>query len=135
MKYLYIIKELTFVAGIVQRLVCKPSKLEMRVRFPLPAPRLGVRRSWRAGADCKSVGLSLSWFESSHSHQKITHPCGGCFFGGLVWRQNRAGSTTLSARTSVCAVRAVQVPRRHAVPRESATPTKTQTDRMVGLCL
>ena len=28
-----------FVAGIVQRLVCKPSKLEMRVRFPLPAPK------------------------------------------------------------------------------------------------
>lgn len=30
---------------------------------------LGVRRSWRAGADCKSVGLSLRWFESTHSHQ------------------------------------------------------------------
>ena len=23
-----------------------------------------MRRSWRAGADCKSVGLSLRWFES-----------------------------------------------------------------------
>ena len=27
------------VASIVQRLECKPSKLEMRVRFPLLAPR------------------------------------------------------------------------------------------------
>ena len=48
------------VASIVQRLECKPSKLEMRVRFPLLAPRivakvLGARRSRRAGADCKSV--------------------------------------------------------------------------------
>ena len=32
---------------------------------------MGVRRSWRAGADCKSVGLSLRWFESTHSHQNI----------------------------------------------------------------
>ena len=30
---------------------------------------LGVRRSWRAGADCKSVVLRLRWFESTHSHQ------------------------------------------------------------------
>ena len=30
-----------------------------------------MRRSWRAGADCKSVGLSLRWFESTHSHQNI----------------------------------------------------------------
>ena len=28
-----------FVASIVQRLECKPSKLEMRVRFPLLAPQ------------------------------------------------------------------------------------------------
>ena len=60
----------------------------MRVRVPLPAPPfasamlrvaghkkvLGVRRSWRAGADCKSVGLSLRWFESTHSHQKHKPP-------------------------------------------------------------
>ena len=31
-----------FVASIVQRLECKPSKLEMRVRFPLLAPRILV---------------------------------------------------------------------------------------------
>ena len=94
---------LTDIAGIVQGLVRKPSKLDVRVRVPLPAPSvfagakprqagwgqakrnaadlpngkdglsvkkvLGVRRSWRAGADCKSVGLSLRWFESTHSHQ------------------------------------------------------------------
>ena len=40
------------------------------VRFPAARTKgLGVRRSWRAGADCKSVGLSLRWFESTHSHQ------------------------------------------------------------------
>lgn len=39
-----------------------------------------MRRSWRAGADCKSVGLSLRWFESTHSHQNKKHPPnGGCF--------------------------------------------------------
>lgn len=51
---------------------------EARDENPLPTEafgaggrntRLGVRRSWRAGADCKSVGLSLRWFESTHSHQ------------------------------------------------------------------
>ena len=51
----------------------------MRVRFPLPAPRLGVRRSWRAGADCKSVGLSLRWFESTHSHQEMPTKYGRFF--------------------------------------------------------
>lgn len=30
---------------------------------------LGARRSWRAGADCKSVVLRLRWFESTGSHQ------------------------------------------------------------------
>lgn len=53
---------------------------EARAENPLPTEafgaggrntRLGVRRSWRAGADCKSVGLSLRWFESTHSHQNI----------------------------------------------------------------
>ena len=39
----------------------------------------GVRRSWRAGADCKSVGLSLSWFESSHSHQEMPTKYGRFF--------------------------------------------------------
>ena len=40
---------------------------------------LGVRRSWRAGADCKSVVLRLRWFESTHSHQNKKHPLTGCF--------------------------------------------------------
>ena len=29
---------------------------------------MGVRRSWRAGADCNSVALSLNRFESYHPH-------------------------------------------------------------------
>lgn len=30
---------------------------------------LGKRRSWRVAADCKSVALGLSWFESILPHQ------------------------------------------------------------------
>ncbi len=38
-----------------------------------------MRRSWRAGADCKSVGLSLRWFESTHSHQEMPTKYGRFF--------------------------------------------------------
>ena len=31
---------------------------------------MGDRRSWRVGADCKSVALPLSWFDSIITHQK-----------------------------------------------------------------
>ncbi len=30
---------------------------------------MGERRSWRVAADCKSVALRLSWFESILTHQ------------------------------------------------------------------
>ena len=39
---------LKLVASIVQRLECKPSKLEMRVRFPLLAPRIFTEAQARA---------------------------------------------------------------------------------------
>ena len=115
MNFLGIMNGLWNFAGIVQRLVCKPSKLEMRVRFPLPAPPfakgfgwqatnfrqivktgengvLGVRRSWRAGADCKSVVLRLRWFESTHSHQnkKCTQRVRFLFCGCGLWIETQA---------------------------------------------
>lgn len=105
----------------------------MRVRFPLPAPgiftvakagaenslsrrretmpdkqRLGVRRSWRAGADCKSVGLSLSWFESSHSHQNKNTRASGVFILvkcgiGFESRNHLIAGLTMSCCVSRCA--------------------------------
>ncbi len=52
----------------------------------------GVRRSWRAGADCKSVGLCLSWFESSHSHQKSNR-----LYAGFIFVASAEGRTTGSS--------------------------------------
>lgn len=55
-----------------------------------------MRRSWRAGADCKSVGLSLRWFESTHSHQnkKCTQRVYFLFCNvGWVDAQERHGTT------------------------------------------
>lgn len=105
----------------------------MRVRFPLPAPRiftaakaraenslsrrritkpdkqrLGVRRSWRAGADCKSVGLSLSWFESSHSHQNKNTRVSGVFILvkcgiGFESRNHLIAGSTMSCCVARCA--------------------------------
>ena len=48
MNFLGIMNGLWNFAGIVQRLVCKPSKLEMRVRFPLPAPHFARCFVWQA---------------------------------------------------------------------------------------
>ena len=33
--------------------------------------RMGARRSWRDGADCKSVALLLNRFESYHPHNRV----------------------------------------------------------------
>ncbi|GEM_PF-2203109 len=130
----------------------------MRVRFPLPAPRifttakaraenslsrrritkpdkqrLGVRRSWRAGADCKSVGLSLSWFESSHSHQNKNTRRAGVFIlvicgVELEARNHLIAGSTMSCCVARCVRRGTQhtnAPQSHAPvwARESATPT------------
>ncbi len=116
----------------------------MRVRFPLLAPRifteaqaraensvpriciskdgqnvLGVRRSWRAGADCKSVVLRLRWFESTHSHQKHKPTKWSVFVFAVVWfSKNPFGST--SSRFHKCnAVKSLRLPHsRHIVPSE-----------------
>jgi hypothetical protein len=47
------------------------SRLLMRYnyRHREEALYLGERRSWRVAADCKSVVLRLSWFESILTHQ------------------------------------------------------------------
>lgn len=101
----------------------------MRVRFPLLAPRLGVRRSWRAGADCKSVVLRLRWFESTHSHQKIQPPLRWFYFlSGLVYgirpyKQSLFGSTTSRFRKH-STPKSLRLPRRHIVSREPPSPTK-----------
>lgn len=36
---------------------------------------LGTRRSWRVGADCKSVAFWLSRFESYRAHKKALFIC------------------------------------------------------------
>ena len=55
---------------------------------------LGVRRSWRAGADCKSVVLRLRWFESTHSHQNKKWPKRVIFYfvvvGIWIWHHANA---------------------------------------------
>lgn len=70
--------------------------------------RLGVRRSWRAGADCKSVGLSLSWFESSHSHQNKNTRASGVFIFvkcgiGFESRNHLIAGLTMSCCVTRCA--------------------------------
>jgi hypothetical protein len=32
---------------------------------------MGMRRSWRVAADCKSVPVKVSWFDSIHPHHKM----------------------------------------------------------------
>ena len=138
----------------------------MRVRFPLPAPRiftvakagaenslsrrreimpdkqrLGVRRSWRAGADCKSVGLSLSWFESSHSHQNKNTRASGvfvlvkCGIGFESCNHLIAGLTMKLLCDAVRVAHNIRMPRSPTPPawaRESATPTKIKPPTNVG---
>jgi hypothetical protein len=58
------------------------------LRNPIHNPRFpGGVPEWLKGADCKSVGLRLRWFESNLLHQEqgvcvfATAVCGGCGCG------------------------------------------------------
>lgn len=48
-----------------------PDKRETKDRYLVGTPNMGMRRSWRVAADCKSVPVEVSWFESIHPHQNV----------------------------------------------------------------
>ena len=48
---------------------------------------------WLKGADCKSVGLRLHWFESSPLHQFLVEEFEGCFYRRP--RTEKCGSSSM----------------------------------------
>ena len=67
---------------------------------------VGVRRSWRAGADCNSVVLSLNRFDSYHPTSSLSQEDIQAEVAQLVEHQpsklNVAVRTSSSARSSRC---------------------------------
>ena len=66
-------------AGIVQGLVCKPSKLEMRVRFPLPAP------SVFAGAKLRQAGCTRAKRNAAAERKRRRATCRYRVAGREFW--------------------------------------------------